>query len=104
MYLLGIYSDSLCSNEPSELNHAVLAVGYGTENGQDYWILKNRYCNLKSCSFNKPYMLTVYCLLSINIIIWKAQRVPQYNYAAHPKHQEKEETPPNRNLITIRKR
>ena len=47
-HTLGIYSDSLCSNDPFELNHGVLAVGYGTENGQDYWIIKNRYLNLET--------------------------------------------------------
>ena len=31
--------------------------------------------------------------------LWKAQRVPQLNNVAHPKHPEEEETSPNRNHI-----
>ena len=42
-YTSGIYSDNSCSQ--SNLNHAMLVVGYGTDSssGVDYWILKNRY-------------------------------------------------------------
>ena len=39
-YKDGIYSSIYCSNK--RLNHGVLVVGYGTENGKDYWLVKNR--------------------------------------------------------------
>ncbi|CAI8041683.1 Cathepsin L [Geodia barretti] len=40
-YSSGIYSSSKCSKRKP--NHAMLVVGYGSEEGIDYWILKNRY-------------------------------------------------------------
>lgn len=36
----GIFEEPDCN--PNNLNHAVVLVGYGTEGGQDYWIIKNR--------------------------------------------------------------
>ena len=39
-YYRGVYRSQLCSS--SVLNHALLAVGYGTANQADYWLLKNR--------------------------------------------------------------
>lgn len=32
-YKSGVYADSNCKNGAMDVNHAVLAVGYGTENG-----------------------------------------------------------------------
>jgi len=41
LYKSGIYADEKCNE--GEVNHSILVVGYGTENGQDYWIVKNSW-------------------------------------------------------------
>lgn len=40
-YSAGIYYDKFCSTV--QVNHGVVVVGYGTENGQDYWLVKNSW-------------------------------------------------------------
>jgi len=43
-YQSGVYEDSSCPNDPDDLDHSVLVVGYGTsDNGTDYWIVKNSW-------------------------------------------------------------
>ena len=40
-YKSGIFDDPLCINKKP--NHAVVVVGYGSENGKDYWLIKNSW-------------------------------------------------------------
>ena len=44
-YISGVYSSTACAQGPMNVNHAVLAVGYGTDpdSGMDFWYVKNSW-------------------------------------------------------------
>ncbi|KAL6507140.1 hypothetical protein OROHE_022039 [Orobanche hederae] len=42
-YKGGVYTSTKCGSSPLDVNHAVLAVGYGIENGIPYWLIKNSW-------------------------------------------------------------
>ncbi|CAA0810960.1 Thiol protease aleurain [Striga hermonthica] len=43
LYKEGVYTSTKCGSSPMDVNHAVLAVGYGVENGIPYWLIKNSW-------------------------------------------------------------
>ncbi|XP_038698899.1 thiol protease aleurain-like [Tripterygium wilfordii] len=42
-YKRGVFTSNTCGSTPMDVNHAVVAVGYGVEDGVPYWIIKNSW-------------------------------------------------------------
>nr|BBD74171.1 Ficin 2c [Ficus carica] len=42
-YKDGVFTSDTCGSTSQDVNHAVLAVGYGVENGVPYWLIKNSW-------------------------------------------------------------
>lgn len=66
LYKSGVYYEPACKNSYRDINHAVLLVGYGTENGVDYWLVKNSwgttvtfYYKWNISKIYKPYYISV---------------------------------------------
>ncbi|MES6669699.1 C1 family peptidase [Cutibacterium acnes] len=42
-YNSGVYSSGTCGKTQMDVNHAVVAVGYGVEDGVPFWLIKNSW-------------------------------------------------------------
>ena len=46
-YAYGILDVPYCNSD--RLSHAMVIIGYGSSNGNDYWLLKNRFSEKYLC-------------------------------------------------------
>lgn len=42
-YISGVYKQDGCGTTTQDVNHAVVATGYGVQNGEPYWYVKNSW-------------------------------------------------------------
>ncbi|PVD36390.1 hypothetical protein C0Q70_03372 [Pomacea canaliculata] len=43
LYKSGVYYEKTCGSQKEDLDHGVLAVGYGTQDSKDFWLVKNSW-------------------------------------------------------------
>ncbi|UYV60942.1 hypothetical protein LAZ67_1002893 [Cordylochernes scorpioides] len=43
IYKGGVYNNTNCQNDKDSIDHGLLLVSYGQENGMDYWLVKNSW-------------------------------------------------------------
>ncbi|CAL4098370.1 unnamed protein product, partial [Meganyctiphanes norvegica] len=70
----GVLEDELC--EPSSpINHAMVLVGYGNENGKDYWLIRNSWGESKGEKgyFKLARNIANHCQISRNAYIPRAK-------------------------------
>lgn len=95
-YSSGIYESELCcraEDEDCRINHAVLVVGYGTDNGTDYWLVKNSWGpywgdqgffkirrGLGECGFGTPGVLLPLCSASDSLTSANAKAITSTNF------------------------
>jgi len=74
LYSGGIYESTTCSG--NKINHAVTAVGFGTENDEEYWVIKN--------SWGSSWGLDGYILVKRGVDMCGVERDTQYALMSMP--------------------
>ncbi|CAG2106561.1 unnamed protein product [Medioppia subpectinata] len=76
-YKSGVYKDTKheCKGQYfDELHHAVTAVGYGTENGIHYWLLRNSYTTSGNCGEDCPLELFGQTFVTESVFEWEIRQ------------------------------
>ncbi|WCJ27209.1 Granulin repeat cysteine protease family protein [Euphorbia peplus] len=93
LYTSGIY-DGSCSSDPDDIDHAVLIVGYGSEDGEEYWIVKNSWgteWGMDGYFYLKRSTESTYGVCAVNAM---ASYPTKESYAPSPKSPPSPPTPP----------